>query len=131
MRITVIATGIGLEEEQFSQNIHRLDPSMHQVRRIAGFHTDASSGQMELVEQATGTMGFSSYAGEISQDNSARGIVRNPTPEELANWNETDDPVRITRKGSSSTSSLNPVYTNKSLDQDDLEIPTFLRRKAD
>ncbi len=135
MRITVIATGIGVEEEQLARNIHRFDPTMRQVGRVTAFSADASSGQLQVVEQATGTMGFSSYSEgvtqETAQENFARGAVRNPTPEELANWNEVDEPVRITRRTSPSTVSLNQVYQNKAFDQDDLEIPTFLRRKAD
>ncbi len=135
MRITVIATGIGVEEEQLARNIHRFDPSVRQRGKVTAFSADAATGQLQVVEQATGTMGFSSYSEgviqETAQDSLARGTVRNPTPEELANWNEADEPVRITRRTSPSMASLNQVYKNKAFDQDDLEIPTFLRRKAD
>ncbi len=140
MRITVIATGIG--EEEHMQNVHRFDPSLHQVRRSIGFEADnaVSSNEIQLGERGTGTMGFASYSDPVAQESVAqqsqsgivRGTVRNPTPEELANWNEVDEPVRITRKTlGTETASLQPVYTNKAFDQDDLEIPTFLRRKAD
>ncbi len=141
MRITVIATGIG--EEENMQNVHRFDPDMHQVRRNIGLDVMSnavSANEIQMGEKATGTMGFTSYADSVShsqetaqsQAGIARGTVRNPTPEELANWNEAEEPVKITRKTiGAAISSLKPGYTNKAFDQDDLEIPTFLRRKAD
>lgn len=54
------------------------------------------------------------------------GRVRTPTEEELANWNEFETPIKKA-VGADITNSFN----NFTYDKEDLDIPTFLRRKAD
>ena len=104
IRITVIATGIGLDETSpDDSNIHRLGEVVHPISDHHGGH-----------DQKEMTSGH--------QFESNGGYVRNPTREELANWNEFDDPVTIKRI------SKNPA---RGFDHNDLDIPTFLRRKAD
>jgi cell division protein FtsZ len=61
----------------------------------------------------------------------ARGQVRTPTPEELANWNEFENPVRVTQKRVVGDENMVNDYPSMAFDRDDLEVPTFLRRKAD
>ena len=61
----------------------------------------------------------------------ARGHVRTPTPEELANWNDFDNPVIMTHKKVVGDESMTNDYAAMAFDNDDLEVPTFLRRKAD
>ena len=64
------------------------------------------------------------------QDPIARGQVRTPTQEELANWNEFEAPVRVTQKRVVGDTEMVNDYPI-AFDHDDLEVPTFLRRKAD
>lgn len=54
------------------------------------------------------------------------GKIRNPTQEELANWNEYETPIKKA-VGDDIPGSLNSF----TYDKEDLDIPTFLRRKAD
>jgi cell division protein FtsZ len=61
----------------------------------------------------------------------ARGRLRSPTEEELANWNEFDNPVRVTPKRAVGGDDFTSSYTDTAFDNDNLEVPTFLRRKAD
>ena len=103
MRITVIATGIG-QEEQVEDNIHRLDSA---PRR--------KSKPEPAPKQDQGV---------------ARGHLRNPTEEELKNWDDYEEPVVVPRKKAVGED-MSASYSKNSYDGDDLEIPTFLRRKAD
>ncbi len=102
MRVTVIATGIGDIKEACEEKTDILQ-------------TQLSKKKTEPVEKPAGI---------------ARGRVRTPTVEELENWNEFDDPIRIRRKKAVGEDGRN-AYRGISLDSEDLEIPTFLRRKAD
>ena len=105
IRITVIATGIGLDETSpDDSNIHRLGDMVHPI-------SDKHGGQ-EKKEMPSGHQFVESHG----------GYLRTPTREELANWNEYDDPVTIKRISKNQT---------RSFDDNDLDIPTFLRRKAD
>ena len=103
MRITVIATGIG-QEEQVEDNIHHLDSA---PRRKNKPEPAPKQGQ-----------------------SMARGHLRTPTEEELKNWDDYEEPVVIQRKKAVGED-MSSSYNNDSFDGDDLEIPTFLRRKAD
>lgn len=111
MRITVIATGIDSGEPEESNNIHHFDPATqlpeHQQHKIVS----------RAVNQTTEPI--------------ARGHVRTPTPEELANWNDFDNPVIMTQKKVVGDESMTNDYGAMAFDNDDLEVPTFLRRKAD
>jgi len=62
----------------------------------------------------------------VSTQERVSGRVRTPTEEELANWNEFETPIKKA-VGADITNSFN----NFTYDKEDLDIPTFLRRKAD
>ena len=101
MRVTVIATGIGREEE----------PEAKVLNSTPIVHKKAFTS-MEKTESI------------------ARGRVRTPTEEELENWNEDDEPIRIRHRKAVGEDGRN-TYRGIQFDSEDLEIPTFLRRKAD
>jgi len=111
MRITVIATGIDSEESEESNNIRHFDP----VAQPPEYQ------QQKMVSRAVNQTG----------EPIARGHLRTPTPEELANWNEFDNPVIMTQKKVVGDESMTSDYAAMAFDNDDLEVPTFLRRKAD
>ncbi len=62
---------------------------------------------------------------EVSKEQIS-GKLRTPTADELANWNEYESPIKKA-VGADITSNFN----NFKYDNEDLDIPTFLRRKAD
>ena len=101
MRITVIATGIGAENPKVSDNIHHFDPLVQPVA-------------------------YQQPAKPI-----VRGHLRTPTEEELANWNEFDNPVTVKHKKAVGGDDIVDNYSTIPYDNNDLEVPTFLRRKAD
>lgn len=111
MRITVIATGIDSEESEASNNIRHFDPVAqppeHQQQKMVPWDVNQTGEPI------------------------ARGHVRTPTQEELANWNEFDNPVVMTQKKVVGDEGMTNNYAAMAFDNDDLEIPTFLRRKAD
>ena len=111
MRITVIATGIDSGELEESNNIHHFDPAVqlpeHQQQKMVSRSVDQTGEPI------------------------ARGHVRTPTPEELANWNDFDNPVIMTHKKVVGDEGMTGGYAAMAFDNDDLEVPTFLRRKAD
>ncbi len=111
MRITVIATGIDAEECKPSDNIHNFDP----ITQPITYPHPASIPQP--VTQSSGAI--------------ARGILRTPSQEELATWNEFDNPVIVKHKKAVGYDDILNDYNTISFDNNDLEIPTFLRRKAD
>ena len=122
MRITVIATGIGGQEPQLAENMHRFEPS--------------SPAHAEVPMSQPGFMGAQAVARQPqtavqAHETAVRGQLRDPSPEELANWNEHDNPVRVTQKKVVGGEDLPSSYSNVAFDNDDLEVPTFLRRKAD
>ncbi|MFO7910608.1 MAG: cell division protein FtsZ [Desulfotignum sp.] len=126
IRITVIATGIGTDEPKLAENMHRFAPpaqtAAHVYESQPVYH-QAHAGQAAVQTRAV----HQTYAdGSI-----ARGQVRNPTEEELANWNEFEEPIRVTRKRAVGGEDMTQPYNNAAFDKDDLEVPTFLRRKAD
>lgn len=101
MRVTVIATGIGREEEAEGKVSHLTSP----VNKKA----------------------FTSMENTAPI---ARGRLRTPTEEELKNWDDNDEPIRITHRKAVGADGRN-TYRGIQFDSEDLEIPTFLRRKAD
>ncbi len=120
IRITVIATGIGLDEPQLAGNMHRFDPKPQpplQPVPAPVYAQPAFAGAMEA-SRSTG-----------SSAPLVRGQVRTPTPEELATWNEHENPVRVTQKRAVGDEGTH--YNTMAFDRNDLEVPTFLRRKAD
>lgn len=133
MRITVIATGIGTEDPSSQvNNIHQFDrgvqppPLQPQARP-----------HMQAHPQMTSPAGNAGRAMEPI----ARGHVRTPTEEELQNWDELDNPVVITSKPQQpmvmnqrkavGDDEIMGDYHSMAFDNNDLEVPTFLRRKAD
>jgi len=111
MRITVIATGIDSGELEESNNIHHFDPAVQLPEHQ----------QQKMVSRSVNQTG----------EPIARGHVRTPTPEELANWNDFDNPVIMTHKKVVGDEGMTGGYAAMAFDNDDLEVPTFLRRKAD
>ena len=115
IRITVIATGIDADEpKDASNNIHHFDPQAQPVQPIA-------YQQTATAHQAVGQ----------SFEPIARGHVRSPTEAELSNWNEFDNPIVIKHKKVVGGDDITDNYSSIPFDHDDLEVPTFLRRKAD
>ena len=126
VRITVIATGIGMEEP-LAENMHRFDPKAQATApataQAAPVYSQPSyAGAME----AAMPMGAAQAQAPIASEQ-----VRTPTQEELANWNEFDNPVRVTQKRVVGDEAMVNDYPPMAFDNDDLEVPTFLRRKAD
>ena len=134
IRITVIATGIGQDEPALAENMHRFDPNpaqAHMANRPA--YAPAAPAAASAAAQAYSAPAANSVPPQASprQEPIARGIVRDATEEDLANWNEFDAPVvRVTTKRAVGDENLSQDY-GMSFDHDDLEVPTFLRRKAD
>ncbi|NWH04753.1 cell division protein FtsZ [Desulfobacter latus] len=128
IRITVIATGIGMEEPAFSENMRRFD-----------LQTAQAYTQPQQTNMANGTYGTQAYAHTApdmgqsttpagSQRSIARGVVRDATKEDMDNW---DEPVRVVRHKRVVGDDNQAQDYGMNIDNDDLEIPTFLRRKAD
>ncbi len=66
-----------------------------------------------------------------SKNEKLKGKLRTPTQEELKNWDEYDNPIVIKHRkavGQDTTDNFSEFAFDH---EDDLEIPTFLRRKAD
>ncbi len=118
MRITVIATGIDQEEPQLAENMHRFDPKPQQPVAAQPAYTNQQYASQETVNRSG------------QKEVIARGVLRTPTEEDLANWNEFDNPVRVTHKRVVGDEEIVQDY-GMTFDNDDLEVPTFLRRKAD
>ena len=130
IRITVIATGIGSDEPKSApSNIHHFDPVVQQSAAASSWQgSHPSQGSVRSVPQQA------SQARAVSQSSAdpvARGHLRVPTPEELANWNEFDNPIIIKHKKAVGDDDMMNNYSAMQFDNDDLEVPTFLRRKAD
>jgi len=130
IRITVIATGIGMDEPARAENMHRFDPQIAQAYAQQPQQTAAANGtygnQAAAYGQSAPNMGQATPAGR--QDPIARGIVRDATEEDMANWS---DPVRVVRHKRVVGDGNLGQDNGMNFDNDDLEIPTFLRRKAD
>ncbi|MBF0203267.1 MAG: cell division protein FtsZ [Desulfamplus sp.] len=107
MRVTVIATGIGMDESR-SVNVLPINKT-----RQKKFHK---------IEQNV----------PVSVPVPAQGKMRLPTQDELENWDE-DKPIVKTKTPYKKTANEDGRNANRNafLDCDNLEIPTFLRRKAD
>jgi cell division protein FtsZ len=136
MRITVIATGIGQEEPELAENMHRFEAKPAQpvgAAAVAAAHpaysTQAYAVPAQEMNQPVGQpAGQPAGQPMAQQDVIARGVIRDATDEDLANWNE--NPVRITQKRVVGDEEIVQDY-GMNFDTDDLEVPTFLRRKAD
>jgi cell division protein FtsZ len=111
LRITVIATGIDAEEIKASNNIHHFDPKAQPNE-----YQKAVPVQQPFAQ---------------SSEPVARGQLRTPSQEELTHWNEYDNPVIVKQKKAVGYDELLNDYNSIPFDNNDLEVPTFLRRKAD
>ncbi len=110
MRITVIATGIDSEDPRISNTIHQFDPASQPVAyQQPGIASQPVTQPVEPI---------------------VRGQLRPPTQQELANWDETDTPVIRKHKQAVGDDNIHN-YRTMPFDNDDLDVPTFLRRKAD
>ncbi len=118
MRITVIATGIGLDEPEVAGNIHKFDATPQPAAYQNGPVNVATYQQQQQ------TMAPSDHTPI------ARGIVRDPTEEELTSWNQNETPVIHHKRVVGDEDMIND-YNTAAFDNNDLEVPTFLRRKAD
>ena len=116
IRITVIATGIGgdSEEPAVSSNIHHFDPMAQPV-------------QPAVYQQPQMKPRFATQPDQPI----VRGQLRTPTEDELSNWDEFDNPVIVRQKKVVGDDTMINNYSAMPFDNDDLEVPTFLRRKAD
>jgi len=106
MRVTVIATGIGMDE---SRSVNVLPINKTRQKKYHKIEQDAP----------------------VAVPTPVQGKIRVPTQDELENWDE-DKPIvkKTTYKKSANEDARNP-NRNSFLDCENLEIPTFLRRKAD
>ncbi|MBF0229962.1 MAG: cell division protein FtsZ [Desulfamplus sp.] len=109
MRVTVIATGIGMDDSR-SNNVLPLNKNIRHKR----FHKIEQDAPIPIANPA------------------AQAKIRVPTPDELENWDEEKSVVvkKATYKKTANEDGRNAVR-NAFVDCDNLEIPTFLRRKAD
>ena len=129
IRITVIATGIGQEEPAFAENMRRFDPQTAQAYAQQPQQTTANGTYGAYGAQAYGQSTPDMGAPVGVRQSIARGVVRDATEEDMANW---DEPVRVVRHKRVVGEEPQPQdYGTADYDNDDLEIPTFLRRKAD
>jgi cell division protein FtsZ len=124
IRITVIATGIGAKEPELAENMHRFEPPASPATQTRYNEAPARNQTAETAQQWKGASDHS--GGPI-----ARGRLRTPTDDELATWNEFDSPVRVTRKRVVGGDEIPESWNDTAFDNDNLEVPTFLRKKAD
>ncbi|MBF0377391.1 MAG: cell division protein FtsZ [Desulfamplus sp.] len=108
MRVTVIATGIGMDESR-SNNILPLNKNIRHKR----FHKIEQDAPVPIANPA------------------AQAKIRVPTPDELENWDEEKPVVKKTTYKKTANEDGRNAVRNAFVDCDNLEIPTFLRRKAD
>ena len=123
IRITVIATGIGEKQAELAPNMHRFEP-LSATPMQEGYNSQPARNPAAAQIRTAGA--------EYNADGSiARGRLRSPTEEELATWNEFDNPVRVTHKRVVGGDDIPSSWNDPAFDNDNLEVPTFLRRKAD
>ena len=131
IRITVIATGIGVEEPAFAENMRRFDPQTAQAYVQQPQQTAAANGTYGAYgaqPYGPNTPNMGQAAPAAHREPIARGVIRDATEEDMANW---DEPVRVVRHKRVVGDDNQPQDYGMDYDNDDLEIPTFLRRKAD
>ncbi|CCK79368.1 cell division protein FtsZ [Desulfobacula toluolica] len=110
MRITVIATGIDSKDSKISNTIRQFDPPGQ-----PGTYQQPGVAAQNVIQPVEPIV---------------RGQLRHPTQQELANWDETNNPVIIKNKQAVDDENVHN-YRTMPFDHDDLDVPTFLRRKAD
>ncbi len=65
------------------------------------------------------------------RDAGLRGVVRDLTPDDMDNVTDFDVPTFSRPKQAVNQSETSPAYRGMIIDRDNLDVPTFLRRKAD
>ncbi|MCP4690604.1 MAG: cell division protein FtsZ [Desulfobacterales bacterium] len=99
MRVTVIATGIGGEDEKEPEEVVVVETPLSPVEK------------KEIV--------------------TPRGKVRDITPADIQKAVDYDEPTFIRHKEEAGEPTGYPSYKGMVIDNEDLDVPTFLRRKAD
>lgn len=131
IRITVIATGIGMEEPAFAENMRRFDPKTAQTyaqpQQMAAANGTYGSYRSQAYGQGAPETGGQTMPA-CHQEPIARGVIRDATEEDMASW---DEPVRVVPHKRMVGDDNQAQDYGMNYDNDDLEIPTFLRRKAD
>lgn len=98
---------------------------------IWGHAIDESLGdEMRVTVIATGIGNETEKVRPIKfKDNTLRGKIRDITPEDMKSAADFDEPTIISKQAANQSGGA--TYRGIVLDNGDLEIPTFLRRKAD
>ncbi|MBF0233304.1 MAG: cell division protein FtsZ [Desulfamplus sp.] len=105
MRVTVIATGIGMDE---SRSVNVLPINKTRQKRFHKIEQDVP----------------------VSVPVPPQGKIRVPTQDELENWDEDKPVVKKTTYKKAANEDGRNINHNSFLDCENLEIPTFLRKKA-
>jgi cell division protein FtsZ len=97
---------------------------------------DSVGDEMSVTVIATGIgeKGKDKEAASRALDPTYGGKVRDITPADLARSSELDEPTFIRRRQAANAGSASELYREYKgivIDNDDLDVPTFLRRKAD
>lgn len=97
---------------------------------------DSVGDEMSVTVIATGIgeKGKEKEAASKTLDPTYGGKVRDITPADLARSTELDEPTFIRRRQAANQGSASELYREYKgivIDNDDLDVPTFLRRKAD
>ena len=97
---------------------------------------DSVGDEMSVTVIATGIgeKGKEKEAASKALDPTYGGKVRDITPADLARSTELDEPTFIRRRQAANQGSASELYREYKgivIDNDDLDVPTFLRRKAD
>ena len=104
---------------------------------IWGAVIDDSVGEemsVTVIATGIGEKGKEKETGVRSLDPTYGGKVRDITPADLARSTELDEPTFIRRRQAANEGSASELYREYKgivIDNDDLDVPTFLRRKAD
>lgn len=100
---------------------------------IWGQAIDESLGEeMRVTVIATGIGGPPAKAEKVCREAPARGRIRDLTPADLKSAGDYDEPVFLQQKEAVGQGAATyRGYKGLVIDNDDLDIPTFLRRKAD
>jgi len=108
-----------------------IDESLGDEMRVTVIATGIGGGPQSTLREASRGR---SVRGNIARANIARGKIRDVTPADLKHAVNFDEPTFIRRQeavGEGSGATYRGGYRGLVIDNNDLDIPTFLRRKAD